>query len=175
MTEAAFRDAFHRYGGVIYRYAYRMTGLSAAAEDIVQECFLALWQKPVSYDPLRGDMRAFLLGIARNKLLMRWRQERPHEPLDGVIECSPAKLVTPDAADRQRAEAVARAIQTLLPLQREALILAEYEGMSLEEIAQATDSEIAAVKSRLHRARQTLRRILLPLLQSKGTLYGTRK
>ena len=175
MTEAAFREAFHRYGGVIHRYAYRMTGSSETAEDIVQECFLAFWQKPVAYDPLRGDVRAFLLGIARNKLLMRWREERPHEPLDRAIEALRAGLVTPDPAESQEAEAVASAVEALLPLQREALILAEYEGMSLEEIAQATGAEIAAVKSRLHRARETLRQLLRPLLQPKGTLYGTRK
>ncbi len=175
MTEAAFRDAFHRYGGMIFRYAYRMTGSSPVAEDIVQECFLALWQKPLAYDPARGGLRGFLLGIARNKVLMGWRQDRAHGPLDEVIESLPAKLDTLDGLDTEQAEAVARAVQTLLPLQREALILAEYEGMSLEEIGQATGAEIAAVKSRLHRARQSLRQLLAPLLEQKGSLYGTRK
>ena len=63
----------------------------------------------------------------------------------------------------------------LTPVQREALVLAEYEEMSLEEIAEATGVELAAVKSRLHRARVNLRRMLAPLLEHKGTTYGTRK
>jgi DNA-directed RNA polymerase specialized sigma24 family protein len=54
-------------------------------------------------------------------------------------------------------------------------VLAEYEDMPLEEIALVTETELAAVKSRLHRARQTLRRVLGPLLESKGTIYGTHK
>ena len=66
-----------------------------------------------------------------------------------------------------------------LPLQREAVVLAEYEEMSLEEIAQATGADLAAVKSRLHRARQNLRRMLAPWLQlkgpeTKGVLHGTK-
>jgi len=69
---------------------------------------------------------------------------------------------------------VARAVQALPPLQREAVILAEYEEMTLEEIARATEAEIAAVKSRLHRARENLRRMLAPLLEKKGTFYGTK-
>jgi len=63
---------------------------------------------------------------------------------------------------------VAEAVAALPPLQREALILAEYEEMSLEEIGRATGVELAAVKSRLHRARENLRRMLAPLMQTKG-------
>jgi DNA-directed RNA polymerase specialized sigma24 family protein len=62
----------------------------------------------------------------------------------------------------------------LPPLQREAVVLAEYEEMSLEEIAQATQAELAAVKSRLHRARQNLRSMLTPLLESRGVVNGTK-
>jgi RNA polymerase sigma factor (sigma-70 family) len=68
---------------------------------------------------------------------------------------------------------VARAVAALPALQREALILAEYEEMSLEEIGKATGAEMAAVKSRLHRARENLRRVLAPLLESRGTVHGT--
>ena len=71
-------------------------------------------------------------------------------------------------------EAFLKAVAALPPLQRESLILAEYEELSLEEIARATESEVAAVKSRLHRARGNLRRLLAPLLESKGKVYGTR-
>ena len=63
-------------------------------------------------------------------------------------------------------EIVAGAVRELPPLQREALILAEYEGLSLEEIAQAVEAEVGTVKSRLHRARENLRRMLAPLKES---------
>ena len=59
-----------------------MTGSANGAEDIVQECFLALWRKPDVYDPNRGALRAFLLGIARKLVLKRWRDEHPHDSLE---------------------------------------------------------------------------------------------
>jgi RNA polymerase sigma factor (sigma-70 family) len=147
-----------------------MTGSSEASEDVVQECFLALWRKPEAYDSARGPVRAFLFGIARNLIFKRFRDQRPQDPLEADdFVCPPF-----DFQSVERAEAVARAVQELPSLQREALILAEYEEMTLEEIARATASELAAVKSRLHRARVNLRRMLAPLLETKGTVYGTK-
>jgi RNA polymerase sigma-70 factor (ECF subfamily) len=170
MTDAEFRDAFHGHKDVVHRFAYRMTGSSSAAEDIVQDCFLILWRKPGAYDPSRGAMRAFLLGIARNLVLKRWRDDRPQEALeDDAFVFHPLS-----AGEDGRAEAVEKAILMLPPLQREAVVLAEYEEMSLEEIAHATAADLAAVKSRLHRARQNLRRMLSPLLESKGAFHGTK-
>jgi len=71
-----------------------------------------------------------------------------------------------DPGRAETAELVAQAVGLLPPLQREALILAEYEEMTLEEVAKAVDAEVGTVKSRLHRARENLRRILAPLRRS---------
>jgi RNA polymerase sigma-70 factor (ECF subfamily) len=147
-----------------------MTGSGNGAEDIVQECFLALWRRPDAYVASRGTLRAFLLGIARNLVLKQWRDEHPHESLEeGSSICGPI-----DVLGRERAEMVARAIHRLPPLQREAIVLAEYEDLTLEEIARATESPVASVKSRLHRGRANLKRMLAPLLEEKGPAYGTR-
>ena len=169
MTEPEFRDSFHRYKDVVYRFAYRMTGSSPEAEDVVQDCFAALWKRPDGFDPRRGELRAYLLGIARKKILKRWRVEERN----GVAESEPVCLPL-DLVKVERSEAVAAAVQALPPLQREALVLAEYEELALDEIARLTDAELAAVKSRLHRARENLRRMLAPLLEEKGSLYGTK-
>ena len=170
MTDPDFQSVYHRHKEVIYRFACRMTGSAATAEDVTQDCFLALWRNPRGYEPSRGALRAFLLGMARKLILKRWRAERPHDPLEDESSiCGPLDLV-----GEERAETVARALQMLPPLQREAVILAEYEEMSLEEICSATGSELAAAKSRLHRGRQNLRRMLAPLLETEGTTYGTK-
>ena len=85
-------------------------------------------------------------------------------------ECEEAEdLVSPqdtaaELISAERAELVGRAVGELPPLQKEALILFEYEGLSLEEIATVTGVDSGAVKARLHRARQALRRRLTPLL-----------
>ena len=77
--------------------------------------------------------------------------------------------------EAERGEAVATAVAQLPLLQREVLVLAEYEEIPLEQIAQTTGAGLAAVKSRLHRARQNLRRMLAPLLEPKGVSYGTKR
>jgi RNA polymerase sigma factor (sigma-70 family) len=171
VTDPEFRDAFRLHKDVLYRYAYRMTGSRAAAEDVVQEAYLALWRRPGTYDPQRGAVRAFLLGIARNLILKRWRDERPHEALDAESPvCQPVDLPA-----GERAAFVERAIARLPPLQRETLILAEYEEMPLEEIARATGAELAATKSRLFRARENLRRLLAPLWEETRSSNGTKR
>lgn len=163
MTEADFCDAYYRHKDVVFRFARRMSGSGAIAEDVVHDCYAALWSKRAIFDPNRGALRTFLIGVARNLLLKRFRDERPHDLLDedGAI------VPSVDLLEMERAAAVAGAIERLPPLQREAVILAEYEDLSLEEISAATGVEIAAVKSRLHRGRENLRRMLRPLVEEK--------
>lgn len=119
----------------------------------------------------KENLRSFFLGIARHVVLKRWRDEHQWEELDDE------RFVTPpvDIERGEIAQIVGEAVRSLPPLQREALILAEYEELSLEEIAQAVDAEVGAVKSRLHRARENLRRTLAPLHSSNGKRsgYGT--
>lgn len=69
----------------------------------------------------------------------------------------------PPSNDCRVDEKVAQAVQSLLPLQREVLILIEYEGLTLEEAAHTVAAEVGTVKARLHRARNNLRRVLEPL------------
>jgi RNA polymerase sigma-70 factor (ECF subfamily) len=79
-----------------------------------------------------------------------------------------------DVASGEVARIVAAAVQALVPLQRETLVLAEYEGLSLEEIARMVDADTGTVKSRLNRARENLRRMLAPLRESRS-VHGTAK
>jgi RNA polymerase sigma-70 factor (ECF subfamily) len=169
MTDAVFREAYRLHKDVLYRFARRMTGSGVAAEDVVQDAFLALWRNSEAFDPARGTLRAFLLGVARNLALRRVRRDRPWEELDEA-----ASIGGPlDLVGIERANVIAAAVAALPPLQREAIVLAEYEEMSLEEIGRATETELPGVKSRLHRARENLRRMLAPLLEKEGTAYGT--
>lgn len=159
MNQDEFRAAFHQHKDTLYRFAWRMSGSAAMAEDVTQDCFVELLRHPDRFDAGRGSLRPFLLGIARNRILERWRKERRCDPLDE--ESFTAAPVDP--ARRETSEIVAVAVQQLPPLQREVLVMAEYEGCSLEEIARAVESETGTVKSRLHRARENLRRMLAPL------------
>jgi RNA polymerase sigma-70 factor (ECF subfamily) len=169
MTDAEFRDAFDANKDSVYRFAWRMTRSPQAAEDIAQECFLTLLRTPERHDPNRGSLRVYLLGIARNLALKHWRAESRWGALDD--ETFVAEPV--DTSQAEIGALVASAVRVLPPLQREALVLAEYEGLSLEEIAGAVDAEVGTVKARLHRARENLRRMLAPLREGVGR--GTTK
>ncbi len=159
----AFHDLFERHHQAVFRFAYRFSGSAATAEDVTQGAFVALLCGPGRYDPARGPLRAWLLGIARALLLKQFRRLHPEAALDEAAECADGR---PNAADcvlsSEVAAAVRDAVQALPPLQREALILFEYEELSLTEIAGISGADIAAVKSRLSRAREALRRTLAP-------------
>jgi len=167
MTDPEFREAYGRHKDVLYRFALRMTGSGTAAEDLVHDCFVALLKNPATYDSQRGSIRSFLFGVTRNLALKRMRGAQAWDELDDdCVTCEPF-----DTDGRERAEIVAQAVAALPPLQREVLILAEYEEMSLDEISRIVGAELAAVKSRLHRARENLRRMLKPLMETKGATH----
>ncbi len=166
MNRDEFRDAFDRHKDAVYRFAWRMTNSPEAAEDVAQEVFLSLWKRPNGFDPSRGELRGFLFGAARNQVRKRWRETNRWAELDDDV------FVAPPVAEFETSDAVEAAIQALPPFQREVLILAEYEELSMDEIAQTVDAEVGTVKSRLFRARENLRRALAPLKKERA-FYGT--
>jgi RNA polymerase sigma-70 factor (ECF subfamily) len=162
VTDAEFHAAFDQHKDAVFRFAWRMSSSAAAAEDITQDVFVALLRHPDRFNPARGSLRAFLLGIARNLALKRWRAEgagRRWEALDDEQFVAPPLNIE----QSEIGELVGRAVRSLPPLQREVVILSEYEELSLADIAGIVDAEIGTVKSRLHRARENLRKLLTPL------------
>jgi RNA polymerase sigma-70 factor (ECF subfamily) len=165
VTDAEFQAVFDQHKDAVYRFAWRMSGSPTAAEDITQDVFVGLLRDPDRFDPARGPLRAFLLGIARNLTLKRWRKEHRFEPLDDeAVVAEPVDLERGAVGDM-----VGRAVRALRPLQREVVILVEYEGLTLAEVARAVDADVGTVKSRLHRARENLRRMLAPLRSRQPT------
>jgi RNA polymerase sigma-70 factor (ECF subfamily) len=159
MTESDVRTAFEQKKDTVYRFAWRMTGSPSAAEDITQDVFLSLLSQPDRFDSSRGELGPFLIGVARN-LARKWLrgESRWSEIDDDQFSVEPVEI-----ADREISGTIAAAVGSLPPLQREVLLLAQYEGFSLEEIARSVNVEIGTVKARLFRARQNLKRVLAPL------------
>src|SRR5262245_12671835 len=121
---------FDEQHALLFRFAYRLTGSVADAEDIVQTCFLEMLRPDCSYDPQRGPLRAWLFGAVRNQYLKRTRQKTLPDLSRGDPSLSPEQETL-----RFEIEAVVRqAVLTLPDIQREVLILAHYEQMSLAEI-----------------------------------------
>jgi RNA polymerase sigma-70 factor (ECF subfamily) len=150
-------QAFDDHHKAVYRFVYRLTGNAGSAEDITQECFLALLREPRRWDATRGNMKTFLFSIARNLAFKRYRDEHTDLPVDPerVLDVSDERM------DQELPVLVAQMVGRLPDLQREALILFEYEGFQLSEIAAIVKADIGVVKSRLHRARESLKRVLL--------------
>jgi RNA polymerase sigma-70 factor, ECF subfamily len=167
--EAAFLVLYERHRRPLFRFAYRMLGAVPVAEDVVHECFLVLLTHPVRFDPSRASLRTFLCAIARNLSLKQLRRrgqetltDEPPEPAPAARAEAPAPLRL--LLEGERSAAVREAVAALPPLQREVVVLFEYEGHSLAEISEVVGADTGTVKARLHRARERLRRILTPLL-----------
>lgn len=150
-------QAFDDHHKAVYRFVYRLTGNAECAEDVTQECFLALLREPQRWDATRGNMKTFLFSIARNLAFKRYRDE--HTELR--VDHEHALAVSDQRMDQELPVMVAQMVGRLPELQREALILFEYEGLPLSEIAAIVKTDVGAVKSRLRRARESLKRVLL--------------
>jgi len=166
LSQALLR-LFEDHHEALFRFAYRLTGSAAEAEDIVQECFLGLLKPNSAYDARRTPPRTYLFGAVRNQALKRIaRRGRTAELQDDASDLADAGSPEAEAQRTELGAAVQRAIAELPPTQREVLLLAHYEQMSLAEIAEALSLEIGAVKSRLQRARAGLKEALAPYARS---------
>jgi RNA polymerase sigma-70 factor (ECF subfamily) len=156
-------EAFDRYHEPVFRFAYRLTRRADRAEDLTQECFLAYVRAPGRVDTSRGNTKTYLFAIVRNLAFKYYRDALPEGPLDdrAVGQFNP-----------ELATAVEEAVASLPPLQQEAILLFEYEGFTLDEIAQVTGADTGTIKSRLHRARESLKRILAPY-RKESNAHGT--
>jgi RNA polymerase sigma-70 factor (ECF subfamily) len=162
--EKAFLAIYHRHRSSVFQFAWRLTGSQSVAEDVTQECFLTL-VRGVAFDGDRGGLRTYLFGIARNLVLRRLRiSEREAEEAAEAAEAAAPVDVLGDLLEAERSELLAAAIAKLSMMQREAIVLFTFEELSLEEIAKITGVDAGTVKSRLHRARESLRSALAPLL-----------
>jgi len=167
--QAAFLELYERHRQPVFRFAYRLLGSMEMAEDITHDCFLGLIRKPANFDPSRASLRTYLYGAARNLVMKQFRSAGRESALDDLLDDplvpereAPLRRVL----DQELSAIVKEAVFMLPPLQREALVLFEYEGLSLAEIAVVVGSDIGAVKARLHRALERVRRALQPYLNS---------
>src|SRR3990172_1920398 len=165
---ASFNLLVERYQGQVYNVALRMLRDFPAAEDVTQDTFLSAYRNIGSY---RGGMfRAWLFRIAMNAArdALRRRARRPAASLDTYMEgeTTPRDVPDPDsgpeegALQHERERVLGDLIMELPQDQRTVLVLSDVQGLSYEEIAQATGEALGTVKSRLSRARSRLRELL---------------
>jgi RNA polymerase sigma-70 factor (ECF subfamily) len=166
--EEAFLLLYGRYRDPLYRFAFRLTGQSATAEDLVHDCFLALIRSPERFAPELGSLRTYLYASIRN---LSHKHFRGTEREDTIDEIDPAHLSEEPLQVLLSEELAARVQAAIaeLPLpQREVLVLCEYEDFSQQQAADLLGVDVGAVKSRLHRARARLRHSLAAVAAGQG-------
>jgi len=165
--EDAFRALYRQLSGAIYRFALHMSGNEGVAEEVTQEAFLVLVRDPGRYDPSRATLKAFLYGVARNHTLRAMEKEGRFAPFNEPADDSTGESAVPQISDpgadanedllrREQIARVRRAVLTLPPVYREAVVLCDLQEMSYEEAAHTLGCASGTLRSRLHRGREML-------------------
>lgn len=162
--EAAFTALYRRWQGPLYRFALRMSGRTAVAEDATQETFMTLLRGGGGFDARRGSLTAYLFGIARHRVQHRLERERPYVAMEDEEGAPSGGAGLPASGDdpldalarRERIERVRDAVLSLPLHYREAVVLCDLHHASYEEAAAALGCAVGTVRSRLHRGRDLL-------------------
>ena len=155
--QGAMAELYDRYSSVVYAVALRVLGDTGSAEDVLQEVFLQLWRNPSAFDAARGSLGSWLAVITRNRAIDSLRKRRPETDIEDVV-----LSVSPDLAgeaELARASQKVRGVMgTMTPVQRSALEMAYWEGMSHSEIANKTGEPLGTVKTRIRAGLMMLRK-----------------
>jgi RNA polymerase sigma-70 factor (ECF subfamily) len=168
--EGALAPLHSRYASLIFNLAAQSLD-RPAAEEIVQDVFVAIWRRADSYDPDRGPVRPWLLQIARLRVLneLRRRGRRPTaivDPEGERLAAVPDQTLPPEEAAWHdfRREAVHEAVAALPPPQRQALSLAFFDDLTHEQIAAFLGVPLGTTKTRIRSGMQKLRPLLVTVL-----------
>ena len=179
----AYRVLVERYSLYIYRLAYRMTGNSYDAEEVVQEAFLRAYQK-LSQFAGNSNFGTWVYRIAANYAIDRIRQRNveearqvtPSRPKEDGVEIDPVALIKDPSASPERlassaqlAAKMQQALNELTPAERTAIVMRHWEGCAIEEIAVVLKSNSNATKNTVFRAVAKLRKALEPFSEFRGT------
>jgi RNA polymerase sigma-70 factor (ECF subfamily) len=156
--QQALAEAYDTYAPAVYGLALRITNDRGTAEDIAQEVFVELWQRPERYDPRRARLRTWLCMIARRRAIdwLRRRGTQDHYlPMLAQPDTAPMD-VAEDVLTASLLKQVRAAVNDLPVLYRQVIVLAYYDGLTYREVAKALDIPEGTAKTRL---RAGLRRI----------------
>jgi RNA polymerase sigma-70 factor (ECF subfamily) len=160
--EEALREAIDTYGGAVYGVARRIVAEPGLAEEVAQDVFLAIWRRPGAYDPDRGSLQGFLLGVARNKSIDLVRREESLKRTRAALESEfdATAEVAPSEIGFEDREEVRGALAQLSTVQREAIVLAYFGGRTYREVAVELEIPEGTAKTRLRDGLIRLRELM---------------
>jgi RNA polymerase sigma-70 factor, ECF subfamily len=161
----AFEVLYDRHAGVAFSLAYRIVGQPGRAEDVTQEAFISIWRSRQRYEPLRGSVRTWVLGIVHNRAIDGLRRNIAHDRRRAAIDGFEDRREAPErtdlvAAQREDARTVQDAMTSLPDDQRQTIELAYFGGFSHSEIAEMLEMPVGTVKGRIRLGLDKLRRQL---------------
>jgi RNA polymerase sigma-70 factor (ECF subfamily) len=180
--EEALATLYRRRQGNVYRFALQMSGSPALAEDVTQEVFMVLMRDGRNFNPARGSLNSFLLGVTRNHVLRRLERDRFYVPMDDDSENDVAgsgfsatnRFVGSGPLDElsrtEMIESLKKAVLSLPARYREVVVLCDLQEMSYAEAAVVLGCAVGTVRSRLHRGRALLIEKLRPARAEDSTL-----
>jgi RNA polymerase sigma-70 factor, ECF subfamily len=166
----ALGELYDRHGRLVYSLALRIVRDQSDAEDVVQEVFSQAWRLASRYDAARGTVLGWLLTLSRSRAIdrVRARKSRPEPTADEtLLETLPATLVPADElmSWAGQAQQIRTALEGLSILQRNAIELAFFEGLTHAEIAERLELPLGTVKTRIRQGLLTLRERLAGVLR----------
>ncbi|HEY2161079.1 MAG TPA: sigma-70 family RNA polymerase sigma factor [Solirubrobacteraceae bacterium] len=158
----AFDLIYERHADAAFSLAYRISGSRVAAEEVAQDAFLSLWRNGARYEPSRGSVRNWILGIVHNRAIDALRRAVRHESRRAGDEGLAERLVAPDRTDveagrRQEAGAVRGMLAELPSDQRRVIELAYFAGFTHTQIADMLTIPVGTVKGRMRLGLEKLR------------------
>jgi len=161
----ALQDLYDAYKTMAYSIALRITNDAGMAEDVVQEAFLGAWRNAGRYVEGRGSVKTWLLSIVHHRAIDAIRRRRATVELPDREDVPPEALTMPDlwpeVAGNLDREAINTALAGLSAVQREAIELAYFGGLTQQEIAAKTDTPLGTVKSRVRLGLLAMRSVLV--------------
>lgn len=149
---SALDQLYGRYKSMAFALASRITGDGALAEDVLQEAFLGIWRNASRFVAPRASGRTWILSIVHHRAIDAVRRRRPTSELPET-DVPPPSLVLPDAwaevAGHLDRQAIQAALASISAVQREAIELAYFGGLTQREIAERTGAPLGTVKSRV--------------------------
>ena len=166
--DAAWEAVVISHGKRIYNLSYRYTNRKDEAEDLTQDILIRVYQNLKSYRSEAGGFQSWVLRVARNLIIDRYRQSRRYGQTGGseeleTMNLADSKIPSPQrmAEQTEASQFLQGGLQTLPPELKEAVILRDLEGMAYQEIAGLLQIPEGTVKSRINRGRLELARILM--------------
>lgn len=163
----AFEVVYERHSTAVFSLAYRISGVPAAAEEIAQDAFLAVWRSGGRYDRTRGSVRTWLLGVVHNRAIDSLRRTTVHQRHQTSDEQAAERLEAPERTDvevarRDEARSMRALLDELPGEQRRVIELAYFGGFTHEQIAQMLELPLGTVKGRMRLALEKMRANIAP-------------